>query len=127
MGNPTVRVSALLVAFAAAACGWSSSLPSAAERLSRVNAQGADLERALDEVEERLLGNQAQVHLWQEMARRHQHVSALACENLSGHAMALAKRVDGKPEKRRARRSKPAARPEAMSAAQVKAIPARSN
>ena len=127
MANPTVRVSALLVALAAAASGCGALSPSAAERLAQMKAQGAELDRALDEVEERLLGNQAQVHLWQEMARRHQQVSAVACDNLTGHAVAMAKRVDVRQEKRRARRSKPQTRPEAMSVAPVKIIPARSN
>jgi hypothetical protein len=122
-----VRASALLVAFAAAASGCNPSSPSAADRLSRLSAQGAELERAVDEMEERLLGNQARVHLWQELARRHEHVSALACENLSAHAMAMAKRLDVQQEKRRARRGKQQARPEAMSAAQVNTVRARSN
>ncbi|HZA51672.1 MAG TPA: hypothetical protein VE549_13090 [Myxococcaceae bacterium] len=117
VGNPAVRASALLVFFAIAAWGCDQSSPSWVERLSRLSAQGEDMERAIEDLEERLLGNQARVHLWQEMARRHQRVSAVACENLSGHALEIAKRMDLQQVKRRARRGKHSARPEVMTAA----------
>ncbi len=41
---------------------------------------------SLDRLEERLLAGQAEVFLWEELRERHEDVSAIACENLAGHA-----------------------------------------
>ena len=117
MGNPMVRASARLVLFAIAASGCDPSSPGAAERLARLGAQGAETERALEDLEERLLENQERVHHWREMARRHQRVSAPARENPSGHALEIAERMDVQQEKRRAGRGRHLARPEVMTAA----------
>jgi hypothetical protein len=127
VGNPAVRVWALLAVLAAAGLACDQSPRAAAERLSGLNARGAELERALEDVEERLVGNQARVHMWEEMGRRHEHVSALACENVSAHVVEMAKRLDVQHEKRRVRRGRPHARSPAMSAVQLNAGRSRNN
>jgi hypothetical protein len=90
----------------------------ARERLARVKAQGEEMDRALEGVEERLLGNQAMVHLWQEMGRRHEQVSALACENVSGHVQQMAKHLDEQQARtRRVRQARSRGKAETFSAA----------
>lgn len=49
-----------------------------------------DLDRALDDIEARLLRNRAAASLYAELAERHQKVSALACQNAELHAQGLA-------------------------------------
>ncbi len=60
-------------------------------RLEALKEQGRELDAAIDDVEERLLGSRATVSLWQEMAWRHKRVSAIACENVAGHAQQMEK------------------------------------
>lgn len=73
------------------------------ERLASVKAQGEDLGAALDGIEERLLGNQATVKLWNEMAWRHRGVSEVACENLATHAESIEKFMQKEKKKTRRR------------------------
>jgi hypothetical protein len=61
----------------------------AEERLAQLKLEGAELEKAVDHIEERLLGNQANLQLWDEMARRHRTISAVACKNHSAHFDAM--------------------------------------
>jgi hypothetical protein len=106
---------------AASVIGCTAEPPEAAKRLASVKEESAELDRVLDDVEERLLGNQAQVHLWQELGRRHQSVSALACENLSGHLLEMAKNLDVQQERsQRIRRARTDTRKQAVSAAPLK-------
>ncbi len=64
--------------------------PAEAEaRLAAVRAEGREMDAALDTVEERLLGNQARVHLWQELGRRHQEVTAIHCQHADTHLAAM--------------------------------------
>jgi hypothetical protein len=70
-------------------------------RLSEVKLQGTEIDRTLDLLEERLLASQANVELWQEMARRHRNVSALACGNAEEHLKAMVKNLDKKGQRRR--------------------------
>lgn len=74
-----------------------------AERLALVKAQGEDLDAALDGIEERLLGNQATVKLWKELAWRHRGVSEVACENLATHAAGIEKFMQKEKKKSRRR------------------------
>ncbi len=48
------------------------------------------MEDQLDQMEERLLADQARVHFWQQMRERHESVSAVACVNLGRHAEGIA-------------------------------------
>jgi hypothetical protein len=59
------------------------------------------MDAALDTVEERLLGNQARVHLWQELGRRHQHVSAIHCQHADNHTKAILAHHEKQTEKAR--------------------------
>ena len=58
------------------------------------------LEESLDQLEERLLTDQARVHFWREMRDRHESVSAVACTNLERHADGIALLQDRAREKR---------------------------
>jgi hypothetical protein len=73
----------------------------AAARLSTLKAQGQEMDRAWDELEDRLLGTQARVFLWKEMAARHQNVSALACENAASHVAEMQRLEDRQTRKSR--------------------------
>lgn len=79
--------------------------PAAAEsRLTEVKQQGIEMDKAFDSLEERLLGSQTNVELWQEMARRHQSVSEIACENANEHLKGMVKSLERQEEKIRSRR-----------------------
>ncbi|WP_164011817.1 hypothetical protein [Pyxidicoccus trucidator] len=71
------------------------------ERLAALEAEAEELDVALDDVEERLLGNQAMLQTWQEMGRRHQQVTQLHCQTADTHLMALMKHYDKQEEKAR--------------------------
>ncbi|HME90071.1 MAG TPA: hypothetical protein VKE49_01500 [Myxococcaceae bacterium] len=88
------------VAALASAAGCAKPPASANARLAEVKQEAAEMDRALDLLEERLLGAQSNLQLWSEMARRHQSVSALACENAEEHLREMAKNQERKGEKR---------------------------
>jgi len=73
-------------------------------RLAAVKQQAIELDKAFDSLEERLLGSQANVELWQEMARRHQTVSQVACENANQHLRGMVKSLEREEERSRSRR-----------------------
>ncbi|HXN41567.1 MAG TPA: hypothetical protein VN918_07260 [Myxococcaceae bacterium] len=75
--------------------------PEAAARLAEVNEQGVQTERALDSIEDRLLGAHVNLALWQELARRHRSVSEVACQNLGEHAKEMVRNVERQQEKSR--------------------------
>ena len=75
--------------------------PEAAARLAEVNQEGLQTERALDSIEERLLGAHVNLALWQELARRHRSVSEVACQNLGEHAKDMVRNVEHQQEKSR--------------------------
>lgn len=77
-------------------------------RLAELQAEDERMDAALDEVETRLLGNQATMHLWAELGRRHQEVSAIQCRVADEHLMGMAKHYEHMEEK--ARRMKKARR-----------------
>ncbi len=79
--------------------GCANPLPAAEARLAEVKLHGREMDMALDQLEERLLGSQANVELWQEMAQRHQNVSALACENADAHFQGMVKNLERQDEK----------------------------
>lgn len=70
-------------------------------RLAALEAEGQAMDAALDTVEERLLGNQAQMHLWQELGRRHQQVSAVHCQHADVHVAAILEHQEKQAEKAR--------------------------
>ena len=72
--------------------------------LAQVKKEGRELERRLDDVEGRLLGNQAMVLEWQELGRRHQEVSAIACGNAVAHTAQMVALHERQLEKERAKR-----------------------
>lgn len=80
-------------------CGTS---PEDAEaRLAALEAEGKQMDEALDTVEERLLGSQSMLAMWQEMGRRHQQVSAIQCKVADEHLVAIMKHYDKQEEKAR--------------------------
>jgi len=70
-------------------------------RLAELEAEGKQMDAALDNVEERLLGNQAQVHLWQELGRRHRQVSAVHCQHANANMAAIVAHHEKQTEKAR--------------------------
>jgi hypothetical protein len=70
-------------------------------RLAELQAEDERMDQALDEVETRLLGNQATMHLWAELGRRHQEVSAIQCRVADEHLMGMAKHYAHMEEKAR--------------------------
>jgi hypothetical protein len=70
-------------------------------RLASLEAEGREMDAALDTVETRLLGNQANLMLWQELGRRHQQVSAIACENANFHMEGMMRHLEHQEEKAR--------------------------
>ncbi|NMO17630.1 hypothetical protein HPC49_41045 [Pyxidicoccus fallax] len=81
--------------------GCMSPSPEAEARLAALEAEGEQMDIALDNVEERLLGNQAMLQTWQELGRRHQEVTQLHCQTSDAHLMALMKHYDKQEEKAR--------------------------
>lgn len=70
-------------------------------RLAALEADDKRMDQALDEVETRLLGNQATMHLWAELGRRHQEVSAIQCRVADEHLMGMARHYEHMEEKAR--------------------------
>jgi hypothetical protein len=86
--------------------GWAAALLAPAEaaeeeRLAVLEAEGEDMEGALEELEMRLLANQASIHLWQELERRHRQVSTLHCRNVDSHLIAMARHLAAQEDKAR--------------------------
>ena len=79
-------------------------------RLAETKKSEVELEQQLSQLEERLLGAQAAVHLWQEIGRRHGQVSAVACENASRHLEGIARHLEHQEVKQRLARHVPKAR-----------------
>ncbi|ADO75864.1 hypothetical protein [Stigmatella aurantiaca] len=75
--------------------------PDAEARLLALEAEGQKMDEALDTVEERLLGSQAQVQLWQELGRRHRQVSAVHCQHADEHTTAILAHQQKQEEKAR--------------------------
>lgn len=70
-------------------------------RLAELQAEDERMAQALDEVETRLLGNQATMHLWAELGRRHQEVSAIQCRVADEHLMGMARHYEHMEERAR--------------------------
>jgi hypothetical protein len=59
-------------------------------RLQRLQEDHRALMVQLEQLEDRLLVDQARVHFWREMQERHQSATAMACGNLQAHAENMA-------------------------------------
>ncbi len=70
-------------------------------RLAALEAEGKAMDTALDSIEERLLGNQSMVKLWEEMGERHRSVSEIACTNSSKHQLEMALLLEKQGVKKR--------------------------
>jgi hypothetical protein len=75
--------------------------PEAVARLAQVQQNGKEMDEALDTMEERLLGNQASVKLWGEMAERSKSVTQVACSNSTFHQVQIAELAQKQVEKKR--------------------------
>lgn len=91
----------LVLAAVALSTGCAEPPGDGAERLAALEAEGRQMDQALDDVETRLLGNQAQLMTWQELGRRHKQVSALHCQNSDAHMEAILKHYQRQEEKTR--------------------------
>lgn len=75
--------------------------PDAEARLAELEAEGQKMDEALDNVEERLLGNQARMHVWQELGERHKQVSAVHCKHAHGNVEAIIEHEERQEQKAR--------------------------
>ncbi len=69
-------------------------------RRQRWESERRGLLEQLEQLEERLLTDQARVHFWQQMQERHESASAVACTNLGRHAESIAALDEQQREKR---------------------------
>src|SRR5687768_11693544 len=99
--GPARRLAVVLSALGLGFSGCFSPPREAVERLEAVKREGEATDARLDVLEERLLGGQAKVQLWRELAARHQQVSAVACSNQSSHLDAMLANLDRQAEKAR--------------------------
>ena len=100
------RVLVLTLVAVAGLCGFAllgfgGSDAQAEQRLAVLETEAAQLDAALDTVEERLLGNQAQLQLWAELGRRHKQVSAVHTQQSGAHFEAMVAYMDRVQEKAR--------------------------
>ncbi|WP_223639534.1 hypothetical protein [Corallococcus sp. EGB] len=70
-------------------------------RLAALEAEGKQMDQALDAVEDRLLGSQGRLAMWNELGRRHQEVSAIQCKVADAHMAAILKHEDKQNQKSR--------------------------
>lgn len=73
--------------------------PDTEARLERLARDEALMDAAFDEVETRLLGMQARVHLWRELQRRHGEVSTLQCRVADEHLRGIASHLERQGQK----------------------------
>jgi hypothetical protein len=90
-GGDQVRSTTPVLLVLAALLGTGCAPRDATVRLARVEAEKRNLEAAFDQLEDRLLVNQARVRFWREMRDRHESVSAIACASLEEHAYEMAR------------------------------------
>lgn len=103
------RAALIAVVLALSACGRDAALETKRQRWA---AEKRGLEERFDQLEERMLSDQARVRFWQEMRARHEGVTAVACANLDQHAEGMAVLHERQQEKRDAlaRKNRVAAR-----------------
>jgi len=102
MAGGTRRFELGMSVVALALLGGCLSPPEEAEaRLAALEAEEARMDAAFDAVETRLLSNQARVHLWQELERRHGEVSAIQCRVTDRHLRGIATHLERQQGKTR--------------------------
>ncbi|WZX19927.1 hypothetical protein NVS55_01990 [Myxococcus stipitatus] len=79
--------------------GCSTPSEEARARLAALEAEAEQMDAVLDNVEERLLGNQAMLQTWQELGRRHQEVTQLHCQTSDAHMLARMKHYEKMEER----------------------------
>jgi hypothetical protein len=100
VGTRGLALSVAVVALALGS-GCAQPPPDAEARLAELEAEGKKMDAALDTVEERLLGNQARMHLWQELGERHKYVSAIHCKHADANLAAMLEHEERQEEKAR--------------------------
>jgi hypothetical protein len=93
----------------------------ALNRLAETKRGEAELNQVLSDLEERMLGVQATVQVWQELGRRHRQVSAIACENAGQHLDAIERHAEHQHGKQHGKRP-----PFASAKAEIGQVAARS-
>ena len=85
----------------AAGCDVGPSREEEARRLEEIARDGDALTQAADDLEDRMLADQSNLLLWQELARRHKQVSAIATVNHSEHFSSMVELLEHQAEKAR--------------------------
>lgn len=81
--------------------------PESLARLEAVKAEGDALEAKIEKIEDRFLWTQSNVMLWDELARRHKQISAIAVTNQGSHFNEMVRKMEDQAEKaRRLKRSR---------------------
>jgi hypothetical protein len=100
--------------------------PEAEQRLAALESEAQQMDALLDDVETRLLGNQAMLLTWQELGRRHKQVSAVHCQHANSHMEAIVKHHNRQEEKARQLKRRRVAAVDAAVLTSGKAAPKRS-
>nr|WP_199741758.1 hypothetical protein [Corallococcus sp. CA047B] len=91
-----------VVGLAVVSTGCGGPTPEDAEaRLAVLEAEGKQMDQALDAVEDRLMGSQGRLAMWSELGRRHQEVSVVQCKVADAHLAAIMKHYDKQDQKAR--------------------------
>lgn len=69
--------------------------------MEEIQRDGDALTQAADDLEDRMLADQANLLLWQELARRHKQVSAIAITNHNEHFSSMVELMEHQAEKAR--------------------------
>jgi hypothetical protein len=99
VGGPRFAKAVIGILALALVGGCTSSLGGAAAELKQAREDGEQLLAESQRLEDRFLADQANLHLWQELARRHQHVSAIAVVNHSEHVASMARYLEAQQVK----------------------------
>lgn len=91
------RIAAGMLLLVATGCGGAREVEA---KRAQLLAERRNLENTLDDLQARLLVNQARVRFWNEMRDRHESISAVACSSMEGHANDIARLLEGRTEKR---------------------------
>src|SRR4051812_4198177 len=100
VGKQEMAVGVVVVALALSA-GCAEPPADTEARRAALEAEGQQLDAAFDTVEDRLLLNQARVHLWQELGERHKQGSAVHCKHAGANLAAMLEHEERQEEKAR--------------------------